>query len=63
MSKLLFLRYISQNIAGMIGLSCYILVDTWFVSLALGTSGVWLSFVVTEAICCVLSVIWISQSS
>ena len=39
MSRRLFLRYISQNIAGMIGLSCYILVDTWFVSLALGTNG------------------------
>lgn len=39
MSKSLFLRYIAQNIAGMIGLSCYILVDTWFVSLALGTNG------------------------
>ena len=39
MSKALFLRYITQNIAGMIGLSCYILVDTWFVSLALGTNG------------------------
>lgn len=39
MSKRLFLRYISQNIAGMIGLSCYILVDTWFVSVALGTNG------------------------
>ena len=39
MSKTLFLRYIAQNIAGMIGLSCYILVDTWFVSLALGTNG------------------------
>lgn len=39
MSKRLFLKYISQNIAGMIGLSCYILVDTWFISLALGTNG------------------------
>lgn len=39
MNLSLFLRYITQNIAGMIGLSCYILVDTWFVSLALGTSG------------------------
>ena len=39
MSKRLFLHYISQNIVGMIGLSCYILVDTWFVSLALGTNG------------------------
>ena len=39
MSPRVFLRYISQNIAGMICLSCYILVDTWFVSLALGTRG------------------------
>lgn len=39
MSKAIFLRYITQNIIGMIGLSCYILVDTWFVSLALGTNG------------------------
>lgn len=39
MSKSIFLRYITQNIVGMIGLSCYILVDTWFVSVALGTSG------------------------
>lgn len=39
MSKSIFLRYITQNIVGMIGLSCYILVDTWFVSLALGTNG------------------------
>lgn len=34
-----FLRYVLQNIAGMIGLSCYILVDTLFVSIALGASG------------------------
>ncbi|MBQ8616774.1 MAG: MATE family efflux transporter [Clostridia bacterium] len=39
MSSTIFLRYITQNIIGMIGLSCYILVDTWFVSLALGTNG------------------------
>ena len=39
MHTTLFFRYITQNIAGMIGLSCYILVDTWFVSLALGTNG------------------------
>lgn len=39
MDKRIFLRYISQNIAGMIGLSCYILIDTLFVSLALGASG------------------------
>lgn len=39
MSKTIFLRYIAQNIAGMIGLSCYILVDTWFISIALGANG------------------------
>lgn len=35
----LFLRYAALNIGGMVGLSLYILVDTWFVSLALGASG------------------------
>ena len=39
MNKRIFLRYVAQNIAGMIGLSCYILVDTLFVSAALGASG------------------------
>ena len=39
LDKRTFLRYISQNIAGMIGLSCYILIDTLFVSIALGASG------------------------
>ncbi len=39
MNKRIFLRYVAQNIAGMIGLSCYILVDTLFVSVALGASG------------------------
>lgn len=39
MDKRTFLRYIAQNIAGMIGLSCYILIDTLFVSVALGASG------------------------
>mgnify|MGYP006072682187 FL=1 len=34
-----FLKYVSLNIAGMIGLSCYILADTFFVSKGLGTSG------------------------
>ena len=34
-----FLRYISQNILGMLGLSCYILADTLFVSAALGPDG------------------------
>lgn len=34
-----FLKYSSLNIAGMLGLSCYILADTFFVSKALGSNG------------------------
>lgn len=34
-----FIRYVSLNVAGMVGLSCYILVDTLFVSLAVGSTG------------------------
>ncbi len=34
-----FLRYSLLNIMGMIGLSCYILADTFFVSKGLGTKG------------------------
>lgn len=34
-----FAQYVSLNIAGMIGLSCYILADTFFVAKALGTAG------------------------
>ena len=34
-----FLRYVTLNICGMIGLSCYILADTFFVSGGLGTNG------------------------
>ncbi len=35
----LFARYVSLNVMGMIGLSCYILADTYFVSKALGRRG------------------------
>ncbi len=35
-----FTKYVSLNILGMIGLSCYILADTFFVSKALGSTGV-----------------------
>lgn len=35
-----FAKYVSLNILGMIGLSCYILADTFFISKALGTTGV-----------------------
>ncbi len=34
-----FLRYVTMSVAGMLGLSCYILADTFFVSAALGGSG------------------------
>ena len=34
-----FLKYASLNVMGMIGLSCYILADTFFVSKGLGTNG------------------------
>lgn len=35
-----FIEYVSFNILGMIGLSCYILADTFFVANALGTTGI-----------------------
>lgn len=34
-----FFKYTSANIMGMIGISCYILADTFFVSAGLGTKG------------------------
>lgn len=34
-----FTKYVSLNILGMIGLSCYILADTFFISKALGVTG------------------------
>lgn len=35
-----FSKYVSLNVLGMIGLSCYILADTFFVSKALGAMGI-----------------------
>ena len=35
-----FTKYVSLNILGMLGLSCYILADTFFISKALGSTGV-----------------------
>lgn len=35
-----FVKYVSFNIIGMIGLSCYILADTFFVAKVLGASGI-----------------------
>ena len=34
-----FARYASLNVLGMIGLSCYILADTFFISKGLGADG------------------------
>ena len=34
-----FVKYSSLNVLGMIGLSCYILADTFFVSKGLGADG------------------------
>lgn len=35
-----FTKYVSLNILGMLGLSCYILADTFFIAKALGATGV-----------------------
>ena len=35
----LFFKYVTLNILAMLGLSCYILADTFFVSKALGPNG------------------------
>ena len=34
-----FFKYISSNIMGMIGLSCYILADTYFIAAKMGSQG------------------------
>ena len=34
-----FCRYVSANVLGMIGLSCYILADTFFIANAIGADG------------------------
>ena len=35
-----FAKYVSQNILGMLGVSCYIIVDTFFISKAAGADGI-----------------------
>ena len=35
-----FIKYISQNVFAMIGMSCYIIADTFFISKAAGTDGI-----------------------
>ena len=34
-----FYKYVSQNILGMIGFSCYVLADSYFISVAKGADG------------------------
>lgn len=36
----LFVKYVSQNILGMVGMSLYILADTFFISKAVGSNGI-----------------------
>lgn len=36
-----YFRYVSQNIFGLIGTSCYILADTYFIAQAAGTERAW----------------------
>lgn len=38
--KKLFVKYVSQNILGMLGISVYILADTFFISMAEGADGI-----------------------
>ena len=38
--KKLFMKYVSQNVLGMLGISVYILADTFFISLAEGADGI-----------------------
>lgn len=35
-----FVKYVSQNMLGMVGMSVYILADTYFISVAVGTNGI-----------------------
>ncbi|NCB92692.1 MAG: MATE family efflux transporter [Clostridia bacterium] len=35
-----FAKYVSQNIFGMLGISCYIIADTFFISMAAGADGI-----------------------
>lgn len=37
--KGLFIKYVSLNVTGMVGLSCYILADTFFIAQGIGASG------------------------
>ena len=34
-----FIKYAAASVSGMVGISCYILADTYFVAAGLGTTG------------------------
>lgn len=40
LSLRVFLKYVMQNVLGMIGMSAYILADTYFISVANGAAGI-----------------------
>ena len=46
----MFAKYVSQNIMGMIGISLYILADTFFISKAQGADGITALNLVTSAV-------------
>ena len=35
-----FMKYVSENMLGMVGMSVYILADTYFISVAVGADGI-----------------------
>ena len=35
-----FIKYVSQNMLGMVGMSVYILADSYFISVAVGADGI-----------------------
>ena len=35
-----FAKYVSQNVLGMVGISLYILADTYFISISVGAKGI-----------------------
>ena len=52
-----FIKYVSGSVLGMIGMSCYILADTFFIASLFALDGVWLSVTVSECVCAVLSAV------
>ena len=53
-----FLKYTSLNILGMMGVSCYVLADTFFIAKAFGPEGI-VGLNLTIPIYCLMSSIWL----